>query len=276
MAQVKIAEINPQYKVAIFTTLVRQEFAIAYASGAVRNFISGEYRKYLVHDTKKLHAQLMQAIDLYHAWVRSLCVGGTEDAENVLDCSITFQNMLKEPLKYLEHLNARLILKAGYGHQTILTKLSVAHILMDITAYITGVYCRNYPNVTGLRTIGGLSPSSYGSCTPPESLPNSFATMHRMLAKFNTSVLKRMGYGQYLRYDLSDGSEESRIFQAVQTMLADKFCDQAAICALSQGMTAEEALEESRRIRKKMEKETEKQKRKEQLKEAKKSAKHTA
>lgn len=243
----RVSEIKPEYRAAIFTNMVRAEYALSYTGGALSKIWDG-YQHLLKHETKRKFNALQRSIDGYHAYVKSHCVDGDDDNEMLLDCSVTFGQMMSESVKYLENLNARLLLKSGYGHQDLLTKLSVAHILMDTTAFAIGHACKLYPALIGLRTMGGKSPMEYGSCKAPHCSATSFASLHKMLCEFNVEMLRRMGYDGHIEYKFTKGSDEYNIFNNVQTMLADRFCDNKAICALSKGISGKEAVEESRRM----------------------------
>ena len=250
MKSARVSDMKPEHRVAIFVSLVRAEYAISYMSGALSFFydaIDG-YGHLLKQNVKRRYNALQKAIDGYHDYIKSQCVTADEDAEMILDCSVTFGQMMKESVKYLEHLNARLLLKSGYGHQELLTRLSVAHILMDTTAFTIGATAMRYPVILGLRTLGGQVPIHYGSCCPPHCKPTSFAALHKMLCEFNMEVLRSLGYDGGVQYDMAEGSEEYRIFENVQSMLAERFCDNQAICALSKGISGMEAVAESKRM----------------------------
>lgn len=243
----RVSEIKPEYRVAIFTNMVRAEYALSYTLGALSKIWDG-YQHLLKHETKRKFNALQRSIDGYHAYVKSHCVDGDDDNEMLLDCSVTFGQMMSESVQYLENLNARLLLKSGYGHQQLLTRLSVAHILMDTTAFAIGHACKLYPALLGLRTMGGRTPMQYGSCVGPHCTATSFASLHKLLCDFNVELLKVLGYDGHIKYDFVEGSEEYRIFMNVQSMLAERFCDNQAICALSKGISGKEAIEESRRM----------------------------
>lgn len=276
MAQERVSSLQPNEQVAVFSVLVRQQYALDYMEGVLSMFRDEPYKQYLKHETKKLWTRLQRYIDGYKQELRANCIGGDADYENLMDAAYEFSRMMKKPIFYMEHLNARLILKAGYGHQDILTKLSVCHVIMDTTAYLTGVHVAVLPQLKYLGKIGG-QPSIYGSCEEEfegrKPAPNQFCTFHREFCKLSGTIFKRLGLPITLRYEVDPETEEGKNFNRIQELLKNTFCDTEAICALSHGVTAEEAVKMAADLREQCRKEQEKEKHKEELKQAKKAAK---